>query len=389
MSLPGPRRTADEQGRPERAAPAGAVRERVFHNAAAAVAARAATGVFQVLATLTLARCLGEQEWGLYGYLLASLDIFAVLTNLGLDVVGIRLMAVGAWRPRAVVKHLLLLKTALCIAGLAGLGVVSLVVPRLAEHRGLLALLGLALLPISLLSSVTVRFQTEHRMERLIPAQFAAGALYLLAVHAGSALGLRLPGFVALFAAFQLLTYLLTVVVSRRTWPPSGARDAGEALDRALFLTILRQSIPVGGAMIMVVTYSRLGVFLLERFQGLEAVGQYYIALKISEPLLAIAGALAMSAYPVFSRLAERGAATELRRRVLRYSLGSAAVSGAVAAVSRRRSSTETAAICTTAFTPSVHRVASPAPVAPSDRTSNRLPTRYVQRLSAANTEFR
>jgi len=307
-----------------------APRERVFLNTVSTIAARVASDAFLILAALKQAAYLGEEGWGLYGYLISSMEVFRVLTNFGLDVVALRLMAVRHHTPRAILRHLILLKTLLSIGGAVAVAVLSLFVPRFAEYRGLLLLLAVGLFPVGYLNSVTVRFQAEHRMERLIPVQFASGVLYLGAIYAAIAAGLGVAGFIVIYFGYEVLALALTMVAARLTWRPDGEPPAG-GLDRKLLGTIFRQGVPVGLLMLIVVAYSRLGVFLLEHYGHLAAVGHYYIAIKVSEPLLAIAGALSMSAFPVLSRLAEGGKGAELRRRFALYSVRSALLSAAVA----------------------------------------------------------
>ncbi|MFH1130644.1 MAG: polysaccharide biosynthesis C-terminal domain-containing protein, partial [Pseudomonadota bacterium] len=95
--------------------------------------------------------------------------------------------------------------------------------------------------------------------------------------------------------------------------------------------SLFRQGIPVGLLMVIVVFYSRLAIFFLERFSGLEAVGQYFIAIRICEPLLAVASALSTSAFPVLSRLAEKKDANTLKRLFQKYSIRSLLLSAGVA----------------------------------------------------------
>jgi O-antigen/teichoic acid export membrane protein len=303
----------------------------VLANTLATIGVRAASDGLHLLAALKQASYLGQKDWGLWGYLLSTLDLFRVATNFGLDVVAVRLMAVGTALPRAIVRSLLLLKSWLSFAGLAGVLALSFVLPRCTEHRDLLLLLALSLFPVGYLSSVTTRFQAEHRMEQLIAPQFVAGALYLASVYLGAWRGWSLPAFAVMFLGYHLLLFFLTGAAYRLCWRPAGEGPAPPPA--GLSLTVLRQGVPVGALMIMGVVYSRLGIFLIERFGDLSAVGHYFIALKVSEPLLAAAGALSMSAFPVLSRLVESRNAPELRRRFILYSVRSAIITCAIAGV--------------------------------------------------------
>lgn len=308
-------------------------RERVFRNTIAILAARASSVVFHVLAAMKQARHLGEKEWGLFGYLLSSMEIFRVLTNFGLDIVAIRRMAVGKRSPRDVVRHLLVVKSLLATVGCGAVYALSFVFEGYAQHRGLLLVLAVGLYAVAFTGSTTVRFQAEHQMERLIPVQFLAGAFYLAGVYAASSQGIRVSGFVMIWVGYEFVTLALTALAYRLTWSRRTDSPGAPGFDRRLAWRIFYQGVPVGLLELIVVVYSRLGVFLLEHYGNLEAVGKYYIAIKVTEPLLAIAGALSISAYPVMSRLAEQGEGSEMRRRFLRYAARSALLSCSIAAL--------------------------------------------------------
>ena len=316
---------------PETPAPKKKV-ERVLWNTVAIIVARILADAFNVLVALKMARHLGDKQWGLYGYLLSSLEVFRTLTNFGLDIVAVRIMALDEHHPRTVTRHLMAIKTALCLLGVLAILATTLVLERFGTNRTLVMLLAASLFPIAYTASVTVRFQAEHAMDRLIPVQFVVGAVYLGAVYWVAAMGWRLGGLVSVYVAYTFLLFTLTGLMARRVWPPAGDRGAAR-LSFRLGREILIKGIPVGLLALIVVLYSRLSIFMLERYGGLEVVGHYFTAIKVSEPLLMIASALGTSAFPVLSRMAERGDHASLKGRFLLYSWRSCLLSAGVALV--------------------------------------------------------
>jgi O-antigen/teichoic acid export membrane protein len=308
-------------------------RERVLHNTVSIVIARAGMVVFHVFAAAKQARHLGEKEWGRFGFLLSSMEVFRVLTNFGIDLAAIRRLAVGNRSPQQVVRHLLLIKVVLASCGVGAVLAASYILDSFAQNRGLLLLLAVGLYAIGFTNSLIVRFQAEHSMERLIPVQFIVGGLYLGAVYVACWRGLRVPGFIGVFVGYEFALLLLTFIAFKITWHGRVEAPAPRGFDRGLAWGVFSQGVPVGLLELIVVLYSRLGVFLLEHYVDLEAVGRYYIAIKVTEPLITVAGALSMSVYPVMSRLAEAGRGGEMRRRFARYSLRSALMSCALAGV--------------------------------------------------------
>lgn len=314
-------------------------RERVFVNTLAIVAGQVASDGTLAVAALIQIRALDQASWGLIGYLLSLLEILRVLTDAGLHVVGIRLLAIGARPARFVLRHVLLLKNLLCVLGVAVVAVASLVVPSLSAHRDLVWGLGVSIFPIAYTARLILRFQADHRMERLIAPRAVASALYLLAIVATTMWHPSVSAYIAIYVAYQFLLWLAISIASGRTWPTRGEPVIPSRIDWPFAWAMTRQASAVGLVMLLVVAYSRLGIIFLERLGSLAMVGQYYAAVKISEPLLALAGAFSMSAFPVLSRLVASRNATETPRRFVRYSIRSAlfccAVAGALTMVGR------------------------------------------------------
>lgn len=306
-------------------------RERVFTNTLAGVVSQAAGDGSLVVAALIQVKTLSPLDWGLYGFLLSAFEILRVLSDAGLHVVGIRLMAIRSRSPRVVERQILILKTLLAALGLAIAAGVSVAVPVFSEHRRLVLLLGPSLFPIAYAAGLGLRFQAEHRMEQLIAPRAAAGGLYLGSVAAGAWWGCGVGGYLAMYVAYQFVVWFGTAIASRRTWPSDAVDPVPWLPDWRLAGAIGRQASAVALLQMLVITYSRLGVLLLRRVGSLATVGQYYTALKITEPLVTLAGAFSTSAFPVLTRLVHAGDAAAARRRFVKYSVRSAVFCSALA----------------------------------------------------------
>lgn len=298
-------------------------RERVLWNTVAVLVGNALASVSQALAMLLMARHLSGKEWGVFGYLMSWIEVFRVIANFGLDQVALRLTAIGQHAPRAVLRHLLALNTSMLGVVMVAVAVASLFIEAFGTHRTVLVLLAGSLLPVVFTQSLTVRFQAEHAMDRLIPVRAITGLLYVAGVWVAASAGLRLEGFVTVYLAFQVSLMLAVAAADRWTWRGSADDPLIGPLARPMLWSVLRHGIPAGLEALVVVLYQRLGVMFLEHYQDMETVGHYFIALKVSEPLLMIAGALAVSAFPVLSRLAADGNIVELKRRFALYSVRS------------------------------------------------------------------
>jgi len=308
-------------------------RERMFANTVATLVSQAAGDGCLLAAALIQIRTLSPTAWGLFGLLLSVFDVLRVLTDAGLHVVGIRLLAIGARSPRAIVGHVLLIKTVLCGVGFSVMIGLSIGVPAVSVLPGAACLLGVALFPVAYAGGLTLRFQAEHRMERLIVPRAVAGACYLAAVAAGARFGLGLAGYVMLCVAYHFLVWMATGFASRRAWPLCARTTAPSAVDWRLARAMALEAGSVALLMLLVIAYARLGVFLLHRLGSLVEVGQYYAAVKLTEPLLSLAGAFSSSAFPVLTRLVDGGQIVAARRRYAIFSRRSAFFTCSVAAL--------------------------------------------------------
>jgi PST family polysaccharide transporter len=265
-----------------------------------------------------VARFLTPAQLGVYGVLLSMLDIARVVTNFGLDTAAIRQMAIHLPAARELLRTVLRIKTVLATAGLVVLSLIGWLHPPDGAAGWLPVALGLALFPITWSSSLMARFQVSHAMHRTIPVQAAAGAFYLLGIELAAHAGAGLAGFILLAIVTEALTWAGTVLVARRSWPSNGPISAPITP-----WAFVQDAFPLGLLDVMVIAYNRLGVFILnaQGEQARAAVGHLYAAVRVNEVTTAVAGAIAISALPVFARLAHEKKERQITRTFARYSL--------------------------------------------------------------------
>jgi O-antigen/teichoic acid export membrane protein len=303
----------------------------ILTNTAAALIARGLGQVFRLFAVLKVASYLGSYGYGIYGYLITSLEVFRVLASFGLDTAAVRAIAIAERPPSVIVHHLAAVKTVLAAIGCALLAALSFVLPGYAANRSLLLLLAPSLFPQGWTATLTARFQAEHSMVRLIPVQIVSGALYLAGVYILSARHAGLGAFIVLSVAFEYLAFGLTYAVARRLWQDRAHDASNAAIDARLARSLFRQAVPLGLLEVLAMAYARLGVFLLQHYHGYHAVGVYQAAVRYNDPLLQLGAVLAVSALPVMSRYAEQGRVADLTRVFYRYSAAFVALASCVA----------------------------------------------------------
>jgi O-antigen/teichoic acid export membrane protein len=308
-----------ESAQPEPAAPAAnRYVPRTLSNAFATLVARGLAIFIRFIVLTEVARFLTPAQLGVYGVLLSMLDMARVATNFGLDTAAIRQMAIHLASAREILRTVLRLKSVLAALGLLVLSLIGVLHPPDGAATWLFVALGLALFPITWSSSLMARFQVSHAMHRTIPVQAVCGALYLAGIELAARAGVGLAGFILLALLTEGITWIGTALLARWSWPASGA--AATSISARAFL---QAAFPLGLLDMMVIAYNRLGVFILNA-QGetaRAAVGHLYAAVRVNEVTTAVAGAIAISALPVFSRLAHEGKQAQVTRSFAKYSL--------------------------------------------------------------------
>jgi len=181
------------------------------------------------------------------------------------------------------------------------------------------------LLPISLLRPNDTTFATFVLGLAVIGASFAEYFGYvfrgLRRVELDAALTLLLRLFVFAFGFASLLlrpsvngvavaylignclAALLGYIWLRRRFFKPALRTK-----RSANVALLRQALPLGGAILFSIVYTRTAVFLLDALSGSTAVGEYGVALRLTEPLALVPAALMAAVFPAIAHtLAQQG----------------------------------------------------------------------------------
>ncbi|MBI5563946.1 MAG: polysaccharide biosynthesis C-terminal domain-containing protein, partial [Chloroflexi bacterium] len=106
--------------------------------------------------------------------------------------------------------------------------------------------------------------------------------------------------------------------------------------DRDLQFRLLRQALPLGGAIVVSIVYTRTAVFMLDALTSPASVGVYGVAQKLTEPLAIVPAALMAAVFPVLARAINQhgyAATRSIRVRMLAVLMlagGALAVAGAL-----------------------------------------------------------
>jgi O-antigen/teichoic acid export membrane protein len=249
----------------------------------------------QFLLAYLAQRSLGPAAYGQFTYALAIGFVVATLTDLGLQLTLTREMSRDEAEAARIAGVGLSIKLALAVVGAAVLAGFSLTRPAPLQFPTFVV--GLALICISFVETLGYVFRglqrVEHEAGLLLLMRVAIFGLGVAALMGGGGvLGLGLAYLVGggLAAGAGLLW------LRRRFFSPRFAVAPPE------WWGMLRQALPLGGAIVCSVVYTRTPVFLLDAMRGAEAVGLFGVAQKLIEPMALMPAALMAAVFPAFTQ---------------------------------------------------------------------------------------
>ena len=275
----------------------------------------------------TAQRVLGPAAYGEFTYALAIGFVISTLADLGLNLIAAREIA----REPAQAEHLssLVFTLKLGLAALAAVCLVPIGLARPIETRFAVFALGLAMI-----ASIFIDF-FGYVLRGLQRADLEAWLVLFMRVltFISGLLALSAHGGLAALATAYLISVVVAVLLSvwwlRRRFVPLTLSHA-----RAAQWRWLKEALPLGGAIVVSIVYTRLPIFLLDALRGPGEVGVYGVAQKLTEPLSFFPAAVLAAVFPALSAaLAQHDIALtrSLRRRtvvVLSAAGGAVAVGG-------------------------------------------------------------
>ena len=290
---------------------------RLRFNAGSKLSAEIIGRALQFLLAYLAQRSLGPAGYGDFTYALSVGIVLSPLTDLGMQLIVTREIARNPAQADRLTGTGLILKLAL--AALAGLILIAIGLARPIELQIATIVLGLALIFNSFVEFFGYALRGLQRVE--FDAAFTL-VLRLLTVGLGLgalSLNLGLGGLIAAYFISGLTTAVISyLILSHRFFRPN------LKIDWAANWQLLKSALPLGGAIVFSILYTRMAIFLLDALQGSTAVGLYGVAQKLTEPLAIFPAAILAAVFPAFSQAltGDIDRAKWLRRRTVWLLLG-------------------------------------------------------------------
>ncbi len=284
---------------------------KIAHNTIIQIIGKAASTVIGVIVIGMLTRYLGEGGFGQYTTVMAFLQFFGVLVDMGLYIILVKKLSEPNVDQDVVASNIFTLRLTSAIIFLGLAPAVSLFFPYAAIVKWGILITSLSYLGITLNQALTGVFQKNLRMDRVMIAELAGRVALIVAtffvIREHMSL-LWILGSVVIGSAinFTLLFQYSRAFVRIRL-----------AFDWLVWKSIIKESWPIALSIAFNLVYFKADTILLSIYKGDVAVGIYGASYKVLEVLTTFP---AMFAGLVLPMLAANWAShdTERFKRVLR-----------------------------------------------------------------------
>jgi O-antigen/teichoic acid export membrane protein len=262
--------------------------------------------------TLLLVRALGADGFGRWSVLLAVFGFVSYFASLGLAQVTVERAAADPARAPHWFGALLTLRLALVgPVTLLSLGVCLAIADDAAMRVA--AALVCAVMPVAVLSALSVVFQLQVRNVVVTAIEVGNGILWAAAVGAVALLDGGLVAYAAAFLAVSVVTNVVYIVLALRASPVHFRSS------RSLWPSLVRQGLPVGLGGLLTLGYGYVDQVIVFEIAGVRDAGLYGAVYRIYERIQFLPAAIMTTLFPLF--VAARDADPARVRRLFRTAI--------------------------------------------------------------------
>jgi O-antigen/teichoic acid export membrane protein len=297
---------------PMRSTPRPVGRARAGRDVVAQLILRASNLVLGIAVTVVLVRTLGDEGFGQWSTLLATVGIVGYFGALGLDRVTIERAASEPERAPSWVGALVTLRLALALPVMVGTVVVCLWLANDAAMRIAAVIVG-ATVPVSALTAARVVFELQVRNAVTTGVEVANGILWGVAV---ALVAVADGGLVAVAGAFLAVTTLTSaglLVLALRAAP------VRLRASRRFWRGLLRLGVPVGIGGLLTRGYGSIDQVIVFELAGARDAGLYGAVYRIFERMQFLPGSLMITLFPII--VAARDADPERVKRIFHLAI--------------------------------------------------------------------
>jgi O-antigen/teichoic acid export membrane protein len=277
---------------------------KIAYNTAVQLIGKGVTVLVGVVSIGILTRYLGPAGYGNFTTALVYLTFFGMIADMGLFTIAVREISRHESRMQEIVSNTLALRAVLSLVIFGVAYGVALLLPYTPDVK-----IGIAIVAISQLfgllnSSLATVFQVKLRMDFTTLADVAGRIASFIAVLIVAKADLGFFAVVGTAAVGALVTLLISTFFVRRYV------KVRVAMDWQLWKQMLKETAPLGAAVVVSSLYLKLDVLMLSLMRSAEDVGVYGAIYKLVDILQALPVLFGSSVLPLLvRRLKESNAA--------------------------------------------------------------------------------
>jgi O-antigen/teichoic acid export membrane protein len=276
-------------------APENIVGTKIFQNTFTLIVGRLVSVLVGAATSVIFARYLGSQRFGLFSSLYAYASLFTWLASLGIEPVLAREIA----RRREDAGVIVATGVALCsFFAFVTSALAIFLAPRIGysgETQRLIVFAAIDMLLLAPLRLPAVIFQVDMKQWYLVSINVVRQVFWFGVIVALAKAGASLPSFVLLRLVGGILETILILWSSRRFIRPPYRIE----LDR--LFSYLKASTPIAFSSLLSSVYLRIDQVMLHKLASDRVLGDYAVAVKISELFEMLPAALLSSLFPLLA----------------------------------------------------------------------------------------
>ncbi|MCH7492082.1 flippase [Patescibacteria group bacterium] len=284
---------------------------KIAHNSIIQIIGKSISTVIGVVVIGMLTRYLGTSGFGQYITIMAFLQFFGVLVDMGLYIILVKKISEPGVDQDLIVSNIFTLRlvSAVIFLGLAPLVVLFFPYPDVVKWGVLIT--SLSFLGITLNQVMAGVFQKHLRMDKVVIAEVVGRILLVVGTYLVIDADLGLLWVMVMVGVGSLVNFFITFLFSRRFV------RIRLKFDMAIWRQVIQESWPIAVSISFNLVYFKADIIILSLFHSESVVGIYGASYKVLEVLTTFP---AMFAGLVLPLLATAWIATDLERfkRVLR-----------------------------------------------------------------------
>jgi len=251
--------------------------------------------VFAFLSTIYLARILTPDGFGLYGFAIIFVSYFAVLINFGLDTFGTREIAKEQYSGKLLVNNILTFRIILAFVLYLALVLIVLGMNFSNTLTVVLIVAGLYLFPNAI--QVSWAYYGFEKMGYVGIIQTISSLLNFI----GVVLFVKSSGDLIYSILILSLSYVVSNILLIIKYVKKFSKISF-SVDFNFWVTMFKESLPIGLSTIMISVYYGLDILMLGFFRTVNEVGYYNAAFKIFMLFIGIQSLVNYVIFPFISR---------------------------------------------------------------------------------------